>query len=67
MLTYARDNGPTRALLVIMRVIILKIRQRAAQNAGTQCTCFTGTKVQILTRRMQVLNVFALLIQKYKY
>jgi hypothetical protein len=36
-----------------------------------QFTCFTSTKVQILTqkatRRRQVLNVLALLVQKYKY
>ncbi len=41
---------------------------------GTQFTCFTGTKVQILTPGQKpgatlkkVLSLLALLVQKYKY
>jgi hypothetical protein len=51
-------------------------------GAGTQFTCFTGTKVQILTLQLvpqarmeandnivylEVLSLLALLVQKYKY
>ncbi len=51
-------------------------RPGVEEDAGTQFTCFTSTKVQILTqqwggglalRRMQVLNLLALPVQKYKY
>jgi hypothetical protein len=45
------------------------------KSAGNQFTCFTRTKVQILLRletdtvgnAAQVLNLLALLAQKYKY
>jgi hypothetical protein len=51
----------------------------SALSAGTQFTCFTGTKVQILTQKLGavgraycgraagVLDLLALLVQKYKY
>jgi hypothetical protein len=44
----------------------------ACQGAGTQFTCFTNTKVQILTwgaacQVAKVLSLLALLVQKYKY
>ena len=43
----------------------------AATGAGTQFTCFTGTKVHILTQQQQpqeqVLNSLAFLLQKYTY
>jgi hypothetical protein len=53
----------------------------ACGEAGAHFTCFTGTKVQILTRQLlywykskntdaavtQALNLPALLVQKYKY
>ena len=49
---------------------ILEINGEHA-SSGAQFTCFTGTKVQILTRKALqpplVLNLLALLIQKYKY
>jgi hypothetical protein len=40
-------------------------------GGGTQFTCFTGTKVQLLTLREragqeEVLSLLALLVQKYK-
>ena len=45
-----------------------------AADFGTEFTCFTGTKVQILTleirwtrQRRQVGTLLALLVQKYKY
>jgi hypothetical protein len=38
---------------------------------GTRFTCFTSTKVQILTQKAleggEVLDLLALLVQKYKY
>jgi hypothetical protein len=46
---------------------------RETHGTGTQFTCCTGAKVQILTpeelraRGPQVLSLLALLVQKYKY
>jgi hypothetical protein len=48
----------------------------AGISGGTEFTCFTGTKVQILTRigarsgtpnLQQVFSLLALLVQMYKY
>jgi hypothetical protein len=63
----------------VVRCRLLSSEERARGGAraasGAQFTCFTGTKVQILTRSgrvvelvpLQVLSLLALLVLKYKY
>ena len=81
MLTYGRAQGAARAAgagrarrLSSGGAQDLAARERPRRRAGTQFTCFTGTKVQILTllepqaqaasRERQCLEVEALLIRR---
>ncbi len=79
MLTYAGSRGDRKAAAPADDAGACGISVRVVQ--GTQFTCITGTKVQILLQHLQtmqelvesvcvsfkVLSLLALLVQKYKY
>ena len=45
------SQGTAGVVVVLRRDIRHRHTRRNEQGDGTQCTCFTGTKVQILTQK----------------
>ncbi len=70
-LAAAEGRGPedTRVKGGARELAVAQDGRAAGCAAGAQFTCFTGTRVHILTRlaAMQVLSLLALLVQKYTY